>query len=92
MGAVGVPDGDGTIVPSSVSGCPASPMCDSDGSKSSTVAEDFSFRRRRRLRKKTARQEMETAPIPPTTPPAIAPAFELLEGGMGMGEGEVGYG
>jgi hypothetical protein len=42
------------------------------------------FRRRKRIAKMT----MEIVAIPPTTPPAIAPEFEVLPfGGTGVGDG-----
>jgi hypothetical protein len=51
-------------------------MCGCDGSSTTRVAACGACGRCRRRRKKSATAAMEIAAIPPTTPPAMAPAFE----------------
>jgi len=60
------------------SGCRNSSMGTGCGASSTTNPADDALRRDRRTKQRTTKMAIEIAAIPPMTPPAMAPAFELL--------------
>ena len=76
---------DGPTVLPSERGRGISSMCGLNASKPADLVDDARERRRKR---KIAATAMETTARPPTTPPAIAPAFELLLCVRGLGDGD----